>query len=87
MSKFTYLFTAEDQEGQTFVFQAEGAYSAKPGDLILYNGDLFKIRKTNHCHTEGDDYAMISDLATIRNAEVIYTPCWQNKEQIIDEPS
>lgn len=87
MPKFVYLFSAEDSSGQTFVFQADGAYSAKPGDLILYNGDLFKIRNTNYCPTESDDYAMISDLATIRNAEVIYSPCWQNKEQTTDEPS
>ena len=87
MSKFVYLFTAEDQEGQTIVFQARGAFSAKTGDLILYNGDLFKIRKTNYCSAESDDYAMISDISTIRNAEVIYTPFWEDKENIIDEPS
>ena len=87
MPKFIYLFAAEDEEGRTFVFQADGAYSVKPGDLILYNGDLFKIRKTNHCAVDGDDYAMISYLDTIRNAEVIYTPCWEDKENIIDEPS
>lgn len=87
MYKFTYLFTAEDVTGKVFVFQAENACSAKPGDLILYDGYLFTIRKTNHIVVDSDDYAMIADITEIRDAEAIYSSCWQKKEKETDEDS
>lgn len=80
MSKFIYLFTAEDANGVPFVFQAVGACSTQPGDLILCDGELFAVRKTNHCIIDGDDYAMISDIADIRDAQTIYSPHWHKEE-------
>jgi hypothetical protein len=80
MSKFTYLFTAEDQNGAVSTFQADGAFTARPGDLILCDGELFTIRKANCCDIYGDDYAMISDIADIRHAEMIFSPIWHKEE-------
>lgn len=80
MPKYVYLFTAEDVNGEPFVFQADGAFCTKPGDLILCDGELFSVRKTNHCAIDGDDYAMISDITHIREAEIIFSPSWHKEE-------
>lgn len=87
MSKYVYLFTAENSAGQVSVFQAEDVYFVEPGDLIMYGGELFTVRKINHAAVDGDDYAMIADVTQIRDAEEIYTRRWRKAEEADDEDS
>lgn len=79
MSKFTYLFSAVDEAGTPHIFCADSAYSAGKGDLILHEGDIYTIQETCYCAKDSDEYALISNVSEIKEAETIFKPCWERK--------
>lgn len=82
MAKYTYLFVAEDGAQCPNLFQAADASCVTTGDLVEWDGELFKVTETVFTDVDGDAYRAFDALLDIKQAEKIYSPVWEkNKEE------
>ncbi len=80
--EYTYIFVAEDEDGSTQVFRADGASGIRKGDFIESQEYFYTITEIVYAEVDGDTYRALAALGPIISADKIYSLAWKNKEEM-----
>ena len=83
MAKYMDLLLVKDEKGDKFIFLAPTS-KANEGDLVMLNGDLHEITKTDWINVESKTYQIFEEAGVLLIPDRILAPLW-DREEAIDE--
>ena len=79
MAKYMDLLLARNSAGDGLVFLAP-CHKAEPGDVVIFEGEMFDIEKTDWISIESNTYQILQEACVLLTPEKIFTLRWQQED-------